>query len=175
VVVKLLNNELAHENRAGAVYLNLRSPEDVEAAVDAIRHSVALFDPSLDTNQFLIETMVEDARAEFLVGVKRQIGLGLALVVGSGGTEVDSLRDYRTLLLPSSDQQIHEALSKLALTQRMNLKDATMSSMLSAVRSIVRFAEQHSARLVELDVNPLILRESGDTVAVDALMRMSSS
>jgi len=30
---------------------------------------------------------------------------------------------------------------------------------LGAVRSVVRFAEQHRDSLVELDVNPLILRE----------------
>ena len=50
-----------------------------------------------------------------------------------------------------------------------------MRSLLSAVGDMVRFAEQHRASLVELDVNPLILRENGDTVAVDALIRMSSS
>ncbi|MCH7695906.1 MAG: acetate--CoA ligase family protein [Proteobacteria bacterium] len=134
---------------------------------------MAAYDSNINTDRFLVETMVEDARAEFLIGVKRETGLGLALVVGSGGTEVESLRDYRTLLLPASDAQILNALGKLALAQRLKLEDSTLHCLLSAVRAVVRFAEQHRTSLIELDVNPLILREDGDTVAADALIRLN--
>ena len=174
VVAKLVNSQLAHKNRAGAVQLNLRSRAELACALEAIRSSVAIYDSSIDTDRFLVESMVEDTRAEFLIGIKRETGLGLALVVGTGGTEVESLRDYRILLLPASDAQILNALGNLALVQRLKLDDAPMRALLAAVRSVVRFAEQHRDSLVELDVNPLILREQGDTVAVDALIRLSA-
>lgn len=44
------------------------------------------YDPELDSTHFLIEEQVQNARAEFLVGVKRETGLGLALVIGRGTT-----------------------------------------------------------------------------------------
>lgn len=171
VALKLVNTRLAHKSRAGAVRLKLRGADEVIAALDAIRESVAAYDPSLCADRFLVETLIEDVLAELLIGIKREAGLGLALVVGSGGTEVESLRDYQTLLLPVSDGQILQALGRLALIQRLNLEDGPLRSVLSAVRSVVRFAEQHRDSLAELDVNPLILRENGDTVAVDALIR----
>ncbi|MGB0383930.1 MAG: acetate--CoA ligase family protein [Ardenticatenaceae bacterium] len=172
LVAKLLNSHLAHKNRAGAVRLNLQSPHDLQLALMAIRDSVHHYDPELDSTHFLIEEQVQNARAEFLVGVKRETGLGLALVIGSGGIDVERLRDYQTLLLPVTDQQIMTALGKLRLTAHLQLDCAALNALLKSIRSIARFAEQHRTQLVELDVNPLLLCDNNETIAVDALIRI---
>ena len=43
--------------------------------------------------------------------------------------------------------------------------------MLDAIQSVCNYAEANCDRLVELDVNPLIVR-AGDAVAVDALISL---
>jgi acyl-CoA synthetase (NDP forming) len=56
--------------------------------------------PSLDTDHFLIERMIAAPHSEFIVGVSYKPGIGHALVIGRGGTAVEELKDFITLLLP---------------------------------------------------------------------------
>ena len=47
---------------------------------------------------------------------------------------------------------------------------------LAAVLAVARFAEHHADRLVELDINPLIVRPAGKgAVAADVLIRLGAS
>jgi acyl-CoA synthetase (NDP forming) len=174
VALKLLNADLAHKNRAGALRLNLQSAADMEDAVRAIQTSVTAYDARLFTDRFLVERMVPRARAEFLAGVKNQPGIGLALIVGAGGVEVEMLRDFRTLLLPSTRGQIAEALSALTIVRRLKLDETLLREIVEAMFTIACFAEDHRGALAELDVNPLILCENGEVFAVDALIRMGT-
>lgn len=172
LAIKLLNANLAHKNHAGAVQLNIQSREGVEQAINTIKANVNAYDASLATDSFLAECMVAQPRAEFIVGVKQEPGLGHALIIGRGGTAVEELRDYALLLLPASVQQIKTAVSGLAITQKLRLDGAAQSALVSAVQAIAAFAMDNREQLVELDVNPLILDAGGSVTAVDALVRM---
>jgi acyl-CoA synthetase (NDP forming) len=172
LAVKLLNANLAHKNHAGAVRLNIQSSEGVEQAINTIKANVSAYDSSLATDSFLAECMVAQPRAEFIVGVKQELGLGHALIIGRGGTAVEELRDYALLLLPASVQQIKKAVSGLAITQKMRLDEAAQSALVSAVKAIATFALDNREQLVELDVNPIILDAAGTCTAVDALVRV---
>ena len=172
LAVKLLNANLAHKNHAGAVQLNIPSREGVEQALNTIRANVNAYDAALATDSFLAECMVAQPRAEFIVGVKQEPGLGHALIIGRGGTAVEELRDYALLLLPASTQQTKRAVSGLAITQNLRLDEVAQSALVSAVQAIAAFAMDNREQLVELDVNPLILDAGGSVTAVDALVRM---
>ena len=173
LAVKLLSADLAHKNHAGAVHLNVGDPIALEHAIASIRKSVAAYDPNLSTDRFLIERMVGPSRAEFIVGVSQKPGLGYALVIGRGGTAVESIRDYATLLLPSSRTQIDEALAGLEITRSLNLTPSEVSALRHAIEAVVTFSEQHQGNLIELDVNPIVLDAHGQATAVDALVRIS--
>jgi HPt (histidine-containing phosphotransfer) domain-containing protein len=130
--------------------------------------SVTASDAGLCTDRFLVERMMPRARAEFLAGVKSQPGVGLALIVGAGGVEVERLRDFRTLLLPSTRWQIAEALSALTIVRRLKLDETSLSEIVEAIFAIAHFAEDHRGVLAELDVNRLILCENGEVFVVGA-------
>ena len=52
---------------------------------------------------------------------------------------------------------------------------AEVDAAVAAALSVVRFAEAHADRLVELDVNPLIVRPAGmGAVAADVLIRLAA-
>ena len=174
LAVKLLNANLAHKNHGGAVQLNIQNREGVEQAMNTIRTNVIAYDSSLATDRFLAECMVAEPRAEFIVGVKQEPGLGHALIIGRGGTAVEELRDYALLLLPASVQQIETAVSSLAITQKLRLDEVATSALVSAVQAIAAFALDQREQLMELDVNPLILDAGGCVTAVDALLNMRS-
>ncbi|HAV08728.1 MAG TPA: hypothetical protein DCX13_07600 [Rhodobacteraceae bacterium] len=172
LAVKLLSADLAHKNHAGAVHLNVSSKPALEDAIEAIRMSVRVYDPALSTECFLIERMVASPRAEFIVGISYKPGLGHALVIGRGGTAVEELKDYATLLLPAGHTQIEDALASLKISGKLRLSDTERTALVTQIQAVAAFAEQHRSSLVELDVNPIILDSDGRATAVDALLRL---
>jgi succinyl-CoA synthetase beta subunit len=144
----------------------------LKQAISAIQTSVSRYDARLDTSHFLIENMVEAPRAEFIVGVSHKPGIGHVLVIGRGGTDVEELRDFATLLLPVSAVQIEDAIRRLSLVRKLGLDQQDIASLVQVVSQVAQFSDQYRDRLVELDVNPIILDTFGNCTAVDAMMRM---
>src|SRR5262249_14311866 len=143
-------------------------------AAERVVRNVAAHDASINIQELLIEEMVEDAVAEFFVGVKRDEGFGLALVLGSGGIWVELLEDVVTLLLPTSRSDIEAAIRRTGAFHLMNgfrgRPKGDLDALIETVECIARFAEAHADRLVELDINPLFVCPRG-VVAADALLR----
>jgi acyl-CoA synthetase (NDP forming) len=176
LALKASSRALPHKTEAGGVALRLHNAEEVAAAAERIVRNVASHDPLVAIDEVLIEEMVEDAVAEFFVGVKRDEGFGLALVLGSGGILVELLKDVVTLLLPASRGDIEAAIRRTGAFRLMDgfrgRPKGDLAALIDTVVGIVRFAEAHADRLVELDINPLFVRPLGSgVVAADALLR----
>jgi hypothetical protein len=122
----------------------------------------------------MVEEMVQPTVAELLVGVSRDASFGLTLLLGTGGTMVELVRDTRSLLLPVQRQDIATALdSLLAGSLIRGYRGAAAGdreAALDAIEAIARFALDHRDSLLELDVNPLLVTPHA-AVAVDAFMR----
>lgn len=167
VVVKAVAPMLAHKTEAGAVRLNLMNAAEVDAALAAMA-------PLSD--QFLVEQMVRGAVAELLVGLQHDPQFGLTLTLGAGGVFVELLRDSVTRLLPLSRAELLQALESLAMwpmvTGYRGRPPGDMDAVLDAIEAILAYAVAHADRLLELDINPLLVLPQGQGVlAVDALIR----
>ncbi len=169
VVLKALAPGLAHKTEAGAVRLNLQNDAELDAALDAMAPL---------SEQFLVEQMVRGALAELLVGVQRDPQFGLTLTLGAGGVFVELLRDSVTLLLPVTRADLLQALQTLQMwpmvTGYRGRAHGDVEALLDAVQATVAYATAHADRLLELDVNPLLVLPVGRGVlAVDALIRLA--
>jgi hypothetical protein len=120
--------------------------------------------------------MAKPPLAELIVGIKRENDFGLALVIGAGGILVELLKDSRSLLLPTTDGAIRQALLSLrsaALLQGFRGREvADLDALVTAIRAVADYACENAAQLLELDVNPLLVGAQG-TTAVDALIRIA--
>ena len=85
---------------------------------------------------------------------------------------MEELRDFVTLLLPVSAVQIEDAIRRLSLVRKLRLDQQYIDSLVQVISQVAQFSEQYRDRLVELDVNPIILDTSGNCTAVDAMVRM---
>ncbi|NBT55125.1 MAG: CoA-binding protein [Betaproteobacteria bacterium] len=169
VVLKALAPGLAHKTEAGAVRLNLQNDAELDAALTAMAPL---------SEQFLVEQMVRGALAELLVGVQRDPQFGLTLTLGAGGVFVELLRDSVTLLLPLTRADLLQALQTLQMwpmvTGYRGRGHGDVDALLDAIQAILAFAAAHADRLLELDVNPLLVLPVGRGVlAVDALIRLA--
>ena len=177
VALKVLAPFVPHKSDAGVVALGLRSGADIEAALARMEERLAA-DGRGPIAAVLVEEMVGNAVAELIVGVIRDERIGLALVIGAGGLLVELVRDTQRLLLPASREEIGEALGRLAVVKLLagyrGREPGDRDAAIDAVAAVAAFAAAHRDSLVELDVNPLLVRPQGEgAVAVDALVRMA--
>lgn len=175
LVLKAVSAQLPHKTEAGAVALNLKDDNALSAALEKMRASIKAYAPGVAFDQLLLEPMAKPPLAELIVGIKRENDFGLALVIGAGGILVELLKDSRSLLLPTTDGAIRQALLSLrsaALLQGFRGRpDADLDSLVTAIRAVADYACENAAQLLELDVNPLLVGADG-TTAVDALIRL---
>jgi acyl-CoA synthetase (NDP forming) len=175
LVLKAVSAQLPHKTEAGAVALNLKDEAALSAALKTMRASIAAYAPQVPFDQVLLEPMATPPLAELIVGIKRENDFGLALVIGAGGILVELLKDSRSLLLPTTDGAIRNAVSSLrsaALLQGFRGRDAAdLDALVAAIRAVADYACENAGQLLELDVNPLLVGAHG-TTAVDALIRL---
>ncbi|QQO00334.1 acetate--CoA ligase family protein [Pseudomonas sp. SW-3] len=175
LVLKAVSSQLPHKTEAGAVALNLKDGAALNAALEKMRASLVDYAPHVPFDQVLLEPMAKPPLAELIVGIKRENDFGLALVIGAGGVLVELLKDSRSLLLPTTDGAIRQALLGLrsaALLQGFRGRQvADLDALVAAIRAVADYACENAGQLLELDVNPLLVGADG-TTAVDALIRL---
>ena len=169
VVVKAVSAQLAHKTEAGGVQLNVQNAEGVRAAMARM---AALSD------RFLVEQMATQVVAEIIVGVQRDAQFGLSLTLGAGGILVELLQDVQTLLFPVTRADVQSALRGLKawplLAGFRGKAAGDLEALVDAVLAIATYAQANAHRLLELDVNPVLVMPEGQGVlAVDALIRLA--
>ncbi len=167
VVAKASGAALAHKSELGGVRLHLRDAAAVREAYRALRPL---------GEAVLVESMVDDGVAELILGLNRDPVIGLTLVVGFGGVLTEILQDSRVLVLPATPEAVREAICSLRgaalLTGYRGKPAADLDAVVEAAMGLQRFAEANRDALIEVDINPLIVRPQGKgAVAVDGLIR----
>jgi acyl-CoA synthetase (NDP forming) len=168
VVLKAVSSTVAHKAAVGGVALGLRDAASVEAA--ALRISDGFAARGLPLDGLLLERMIEPIDAELIAGIVRDSGFGLALMLGAGGSRAEAIGDADLLLLPSGDGDLQRFCNHVS--DRLGLPEGCRPSLLGAVRAISAYAWDNRDRLVELDVNPLVVT-GNDVIAVDAVIRLA--
>ncbi|MEJ6390453.1 acetate--CoA ligase family protein [Gymnodinialimonas ulvae] len=154
----------AHKSEAGAVALNLATPDDVASAARAM--------PSTD---FLIEEMVAGGIADLLIGVVHDAAHGFVLTLGAGGTFTELLNDTAHLLLPVDADAISQALDGLVIAPTLcgyrGAASVDRQAIVNAALAVQDYVITNAAQVLEVEINPLICTPSA-AVAVDALIRL---
>jgi acyl-CoA synthetase (NDP forming) len=179
VVVKALSADLPHKSDAGAVILNVRSEDDLDAACNRILTNVAAYDADIHVDRFLVQEMITDGILELLVGYRVSETVGPLVVVAAGGVNVELYRDSAVRLAPVTRQVAVEMLAEvraIALAQGYrNGPIGDVDSLVDTVVAISQLADQ-APDVIEAEVNPLVIRPKGSGVfALDALVRLRGS
>jgi acyl-CoA synthetase (NDP forming) len=164
VVVKALG--VAHKTEVGGVRLGLANSDAVAAAI------AELADLS---DSHLVEKMIDGAVAELIVGVARDPQFGPYLLVGGGGILVELMKDSASLLLPTDEDAVTAALAGLRSAPLLRgfrgAPRADLNAAADAVLAVAALVERDPERIVELDINPLMVLARGQgVIAADALI-----
>ncbi len=166
LVLKAVGAELVHKTEQNAVRLGISNEADVRAA------ATDLFNQG---EGVLVERMSENPLCELIIGVTSDPVIGLHLLVGFGGILAEIVRDSCIILIPAEADEIRQSILSLKaaplLLGHRGQATADLDAVINAVIGVQKFALDHADKLIELDINPLIVKSDG-AVAVDALIRL---
>jgi len=168
VAIKASGAHLPHKTEVGGVVLNVRTEADARNAAGRL---------STLSETLLVEEMFTDAVAEILIGVIIDPQFGQVLVIGAGGVLAELLSDSVSLLPPWTQASIESGLQRLTVAKLLNRyrgrPAADVSALIGTILCVARYASDNLATLVEMDVNPVIVRPAGlGAVAVDTMIRL---
>jgi succinyl-CoA synthetase beta subunit len=175
VCVKIAIDDVAHKSDIGGLRLDLGSAGEVVSAYDEVTTRVSVAVPDAVIRGVLVQEMIGEG-LELLVSVRRDPAWGVVASIGAGGVRAELSDDIVVLALPSSGDVVRERLARLRLHPLFDgYRDEPaydLEAVLGVVDHLDRFL-QSRPDVVELEVNPLILRPGGaGAVAVDAMARV---
>src|SRR5882724_11541761 len=161
VALKVVSDAIPHRSDVGLVAIGLRDESELGAAWDRLSRRVDDLGRRNDIAGFLIQEMAHGI-LEVFAGVSRDPDFGLVLAFGAGGVLIEALDDVALRLLPL---RVGDAAGMIAETRVATL----LGGFRGRPPGDVAWAERES--LAELDVNPIVVRETGaGCVVVDALI-----
>ncbi|MHB1169551.1 MAG: acetate--CoA ligase family protein [Longimicrobiales bacterium] len=176
VVLKIVSNDVVHKTDVGGVELDLRSPDDVRAAFDRIIERVRVSVPEAQIDGVLVEQYVRGGR-ETIIGMSLDPAFGPVLMFGLGGIHVEALRDVVFRVHPLTDV---DARAMTRQIRGVSLLDgirgeppADRETLADVIQRVSQLVGSHPA-IIELDINPFVVFESGGT-AVDARIRIADA
>ncbi len=169
VVMKAVGADLEHKSEVGGVILGLRDADQARAAAAKL---------SRLSSQVLVEQMIDDGVAEVLIGITVDAQFGQVLVLGTGGVLTELWQDSVSLLPPWNRERLLSAIAGLKVSRLLRgfrgKPAGDVDALVNNVLAVAAYARAQEHRLLEIDVNPLIVRPAGrGAVAVDALIRLT--
>jgi acetyl-CoA synthetase (ADP-forming) len=117
---------------------------------------------------------------ELVIGVRRDPQFGPIVLLGTGGVAVEIIKDIAVSIAPVSRSRALQMVDELRMSPLLKgargRPVADVEAVVDAVELISWLACDLSDRLVDLEVNPLIVREKGEgAVAVDGRATLGKS
>ncbi|MCY3632562.1 MAG: acetate--CoA ligase family protein [bacterium] len=174
VAVKIASADFPHKSDAGLVVLGLESLDEVERAAQAVLDRARAAAPDSAIDGVEVQQMVVGG-TEMIVGVTRDPTLGPAVMVGTGGVFTEILADTAVRPLPLDEADAYEMIRSLKgfplLDGARGRPPADVDTLAQVVMSTATLAAALGDRLVELDLNPVVVLDRGQgAVVVDHLM-----
>ena len=171
VVVKLGGENIAHKTERGLVRLRLNNADAVSEAAKSLLAAATTADGDV---HLLVAPMISGTR-ELIAGMLVDPQFGPTVMLGIGGVMAEVIADVAFRPAPVDDAGAASMIDSLRMQGLLGAfrgePAVNRSQLISTIVGLSRVAMERDD-IVSVDVNPLIVRENGDVVAVDALVEM---
>ncbi|HEY4351691.1 MAG TPA: acetate--CoA ligase family protein [Paraburkholderia sp.] len=179
VVAKVLSAALPHKSDVGGVVLNITDDAQLLAAVETIRQRVAASGANVPVERILVQPMVHGI-GEVLIGYRVDAQVGPIVMLAAGGVLTEIYRDRALRLAPidrtAAFEMIDEVRALKALGGYRGKPRGDLEALADALVALSQLATKPALRVLEAEINPLIVRAEGEgVVPVDALVRVAAS
>jgi len=154
----------------GGVALGVRDETELGAAVARIRKSTGC-------DRVMVQAMARGL-GEALVGYRVDEQVGPIVMVAAGGVLTEIYRDRAIRLAPVDLETAREMVAEVkafrALEGYRGRPAGDLEALAAAVAALSRLATDEEAKVMEAELNPVMVLERGrGVVAVDALVRVA--
>ncbi len=172
VALKIESPDILHKTEAKGVLLNLGDADAVRLAFTTLISNAQHYKADARISGVLVQAMTP-GDVELVIGLQRDPALGLAVMVGLGGVLIEVFKDVVFRAAPVTVAEALRMLDELkcrvmldGVRGKLPVDRTALAQMISAVSCLGAAA---GSRLVELDLNPVLVGPQG-AIVVDSLM-----
>lgn len=164
VVMKIVSPQILHKTDVGGVVLNIRSSRELTEKYDEMMGNIRRLMPGAEIFGVGIQKMVPQGH-ELILGIVKDPQFGPMVMVGLGGIYVEAFKDVVFRLAPvtvgESARMLRELQAFRLLEGVRGEPPADVDAVEEVLQRVSRLALDHP-QLGEMDINPLMVYNSGD-------------
>ncbi len=165
VVLKIVSPQVIHKFDVGGVELNLKTDGEVREAFQRIMARVQAAIPDADIWGVYVQKFIaEPGGLEVILGMHREPHFGPLLMFGLGGVYVEVLKDVTFRIAPVRElgayRMLREIRAKALLDGYRGQPPRDVKAIAECIMRLSQLALEIED-IAELDINPLLVMESG--------------
>lgn len=172
VVMKIASPDILHKSDIGGVVLNIQNAKSLHHAYTQIMERVKRSKPNAHIDGVHIQRQIPDGQ-EVIVGMVRDPQFGALMMFGSGGVEVEGLKDVAFALAPLNQAEAGKMIRKTRAGRKLkgfrHIPTADEESVIDVLIKLSRLALENE-NIDEIEINPLRVLNKG-AVAVDVRIK----
>lgn len=170
VVLKVASPDISHKSDVGGIAIDLRDALAVQSGFETITRQAQQTRPEAEIQGVHVQRMIPTGQ-EVIVGAVQDPQFGAVVMFGSGGTEVEGLKDIDFGLAPLVEIEAERMLESTWAGRRLagfrNLPPADRDAVIESLLRLAQLAADFP-QLAEIEINPLrVLPDGQGAVAVD--------
>jgi acetyltransferase len=171
VVAKLTAEGLMHKSDVGGVILNINSTLEMQTSYQRLMQ-ISEKTAASGVARVLVAQMIHGGM-ELLLGVKRDPEVGPVILFGTGGGDVEVVKDVALAALPlderRADRLINRTRAGFLLNGYRGRPPLAREVLIKALVGLSDLTMDAEDRIESIDINPFVLRER-DGFALDAVV-----
>lgn len=172
VVMKIASPDILHKSDAGGVMLNIKDAKCLQSGYAQMIKQVKSAEPDAKIEGVHIQRQIPEGQ-EVIVGMARDPQFGALMMFGSGGVEVEGLKDVAFCLGPLNQAEAEGMMRKTWAGRKLkgfrNIPPVDEEAVRDVLIKLSRLAAEHE-EIEEIEINPLRALTRG-AVAVDVRMK----
>lgn len=176
VVMKIASPDILHKSDVGGVVLNIQNSESLAIAYTQIIESVRTAKPEAQIDGVYLQRQVASGQ-EVIVGAVRDPQFGPLMMFGSGGVEVEGLKDVSFALAPLTQAQALKMIRKTWAGRKLagfrNISPADEEAVVDFLIQLSHLVLENQT-IDEIEINPLRVLGRG-AVAVDVRVQFCTA
>ncbi len=168
VVMKIASPDILHKSDVGGVLLNIKSAEEVQSGYSLLDERVSKSMPNAKIEGVHVQRQIPEGQ-EVIIGAVRDPLFGALMMFGSGGIEVEGLKDVAFALAPLNQAEAREMIRKTWAGRKLkgfrSILPVDEESVIDVLIKLSFLAYEHP-EVEEIEINPLRVLTQG-ALAID--------
>ncbi len=173
VVMKIASPDILHKSDVGGVILNIKDTASLQSAYTKMVKRIEKLVPPPQVDGVHLQLQIPDGQ-EVIIGMVRDPLFGPLMMFGSGGIEVEGLKDVAFALAPLNQAEAREMIRRTWAGRKLkgfrSIPPVDEESVIDVLIKLSFLAIEHE-NIAEIEINPLRVLSKG-AFALDVRMKV---